>query len=279
MFFHGPAEPVATMLIPGAAATFMVAVPLIGRRMGAKAVTVGIGLLMTGVVLLTGVGIMADRGDEEYQKALEAADSRAAEARVYAKEGVVPLGGPAVFFNDPQYKIKALFKEHCQSCHALGGQGGGEAPDFTDYGSKAWIEALIRDPNTERFFGKTKMNEEMSSYEELPDTDIDALVEYVWELRGEEAGNAKAVARAKELWEEGDPADCSTCHEVEPGVEGDGPNLSGRGTVAWVERVIQDSGAKDLFGDYAEMPKFKDKLGEEEIKLLAEFVVSQGRKQ
>lgn len=280
-FFPGSLEPIATMLIPGAAVGFMLAVPFVERiagKLGRALVLGGVGLFMTGVVLLTGVGIAADAGDEEYQKALEEAGKRSEEARAYAKLGVEPLGGPAVFFNDPQYKAKMLFREHCQTCHALHGVGGGEAPDFTDYGSRAWLKDLIRDPNTERFFGNCeKLKDEMSAYKELPEADVDALVEYVVELSGDPQmkADAKLVERAKALWEEGDPVDCSSCHEVEKGAAGDGPNLFGRGTKEWVARVIRDSAAKDLFGEYAQMPKFADKLTDEEIELLAEFVVSQ----
>jgi ubiquinol-cytochrome c reductase cytochrome b subunit len=280
--FEGPMEPVATILIPGAAATFMLAAPFVerlGGKLGRAVVLGGVGLLMTGVVLLTGVGIAADRGDEEYQEAVAEAEKRAEEAREYAEAGVVPLGGPAVFFNDPQYQAKMLFREHCQTCHGIDGIGGGEGPDFTDYGSKAWLLELIRDPNTERFFGNTKMKDEMSAYGELPEADLLALVDYVASMSGdpELTAEPKLVARAKALWEEGDPADCGTCHEVEKGVAGDGPNLVGRGTKEWVAAVIRDSAAEDLFGDYAEMPKFAEKLSDEEIELLAEFVVSQRR--
>jgi ubiquinol-cytochrome c reductase cytochrome b subunit len=278
--FQGPLEPIATMLVPGAAVTFLLAVPFVERLVGkaGRAVVLGgVGLLMTGVVLLTGIGIAADYADDEYRESLVESKKRADEARAYAKEGVDPLGGPAVFFNDPQYRAKKLFREHCQNCHGIDGIGGGEGPDFTDYGSKAWLLELIKDPNTDRFFGKTKMKDEMSSYKELPEADLAALVDYVVSLSGdpEMTADPKLVARAKELWDGGDPVDCSGCHEVEQGKAGDGPNLVGRGTKEWVARVIRDSAAEDLFADYAEMPKFKDKLSEEEIELLAEFVVSQ----
>jgi ubiquinol-cytochrome c reductase cytochrome b subunit len=124
------------------------------------------------------------------------------------------------------------------------------------------------------------MLDEMSSYKELPEADRLALVDYVVSVSGdpEMTADPTLIARAKELWEEGDPVDCGTCHEVEKGKEGDGPNLVGHGTKEWVARVIRDSSAKDLFADYAEMPKFADKLSDEEIELLAEFVVSQRSK-
>jgi len=72
-----------------------------------------------------------------------------------------------------------------------------------------------------------------------------------------------------------DELDCNTCHEVKPGESGDGPNLSSGGSKAWVLRVLHDSGADDLFGKSAGMPKFGKKLTDDEMKQLADLVVSQ----
>ncbi|MEM6293616.1 MAG: cytochrome b N-terminal domain-containing protein [Myxococcota bacterium] len=279
-FFEGPLEPIATMLIPGAAATFLFAAPFIDRvggKVGRIAVMAGMGLLMTGTVGLTAYGIQSDKADEEYQKALAASEASAEEARAYAKIGVVPLGGPAVFYNDPEYQTKLLYKEHCQGCHALGGVGGDEGPSLEDYSSRAWLAGLIRDPNTAQFFGNTKMKDEMDPYaaDDLPQEQLDAVVEYLVELQADPAMPADATLAKKgaALWE--DELDCSGCHEVEQGEEGAAPNLFQHGSQAWVERVIRDDSAADLFGDYASMPKFKDKLSDDEIAALAAFVVKQ----
>lgn len=279
MFFEGPLEPIATMLIPGAAAAFLFAVPFVDRvgKVGRIAVLAGMGLIMTASVGLTAYAIQSDKNDEEFQKAVAAAEASAEEARVYAKIGVVPLGGPAVFFNDPEYKTKVLYKEHCQGCHALGGVGGDEGPSLEDYSSRAWLAALVRDAAAPQFFGNTKMKDEMTPYpeEDLPQAQLDAVVEYLVQLQGDPdmvADEALAKTGAT-LWE--DELECNACHEVEAGEESDGPTLHAHGSHAWVARVIRDSSAPDLFGDYAAMPKFSDKLSDEEIESLAAFVVSQ----
>lgn len=279
MFFEGPMEPVATMVIPGAAATFLLAVPFIDAKLGKLGRTIvlgGVGTLVAAVLGLTAYGLSSDAGDEEYQKSLTAAMKQADEARAYAKEGIAPLGGTAVFFNDPQYKVKQLYKEHCQGCHALDGIGGGEGPDFTDYASRAWRSSLIRNPNDPQFFGNTK-HEDMDPYPEadLPADQLEAVVEYLVTLSADEllAPDAALAAKGKTLWE--DELECNACHEVEQGLEADGPNLLHHGSSAWVARVIRDASQKDLFGESAQMPKFEGKLTDDEVDQLAEFVVGQ----
>jgi ubiquinol-cytochrome c reductase cytochrome b subunit len=307
MFFEGPMEPVATMLIPGGAATFLIAAPLLDRLLGGRGpmlVKAGVATLMVGVVGLTAYGIQSDGADEEYQKSLVQAHRRAEEARGYAKEGVVPLGGPAVFFNDPQYQVRQLFKEHCQNCHTVDGIGGDEAPDLTDYGSRAYLAALIRNADDPRFYGNTDHKGGMSPYPETcpeppPKEDgaddaqdegddeedecvevsaeaLTATVEYLIQLSGDETMELDAALAAKgaKLWE--DDLECNACHEVEKGETADGPNMLGRGSKDWIARVIRDSSQEDLFGDKAQMPKFDTtKLSDEQVETLAAFVLSQ----
>jgi ubiquinol-cytochrome c reductase cytochrome b subunit len=272
MFFEGPLEPVATMVIPGAAVAFLVAAPFLDKvagKLGRLAEMAGMGLLMTATIGLTAYGLSSDGADEEFQKAVAAAEASAEEARGYAKMGVVPLGGPAVFFNDPEYKTKMLYKEHCQGCHALGGVGGDEGPSLEDYSSRAWVAGLVRDANDPRFFGNTSMKDEMEAYAEddLPQEQLDAVVEYIMQLQGDTEVDQALAKTGAALWE--DELECNACHEVEPGEEGSAPNLHAHGSQAWVARVIRDSSQADLFGDYAAMPKFADKLSEDEIVALA----------
>lgn len=281
--FEGPREAIATMFIPGAVAAFLVAVPAfeaIAGRAGRIVGLTGLAAVLAGVVGLTAIAISEDRGDESYQKSLEHARTQAERARTLAKEGVVPEGGPAVFWNDPEYKVKKLFEEHCQNCHGVDGVGGGEAPDFTDYSSRAWLSALVRDPNQPQFFGKTK-HDDMEAYpaDKVSDEQLAATVEYVVQLMGDETMKADAALadKGKALW--ADELECSNCHEVEAGKDNEGPTLFGHGSQPWVERVIRDSSAKDLFGEKAQMPKFgTDKLTKEQVASLAAFVVRQREK-
>ena len=55
----------------------------------------------------------------------------------------------------------------------------------------------------------------------------------------------------------------------------DGPNLANAGSKAWIQRLIRDSSAEDLFGKGAEMPKFGKKLSDDEIRQLSELIVAQ----
>jgi ubiquinol-cytochrome c reductase cytochrome b subunit len=282
--FEGPREAIATMFIPGAVAAFLVAVPAleaIAGRAGRIVALTGLGAVLAGVVGLTAVAISDDRGDESYQESLEHAGKQAERARTLAKEGVVPEGGPAVFWNDPEYKVKKLFEEHCQNCHGVDGVGGGEAPDLTDYSNRAWLSSLIRDPNQPQFFGKTK-HDDMEAYpvDKVSDEQLAATVEYLVQLMGDETmvADAKLAETGKALW--ADELECSNCHEVEAGKDNEGPTLFGHGSPAWVERVIRDSSAKDLFGEEAQMPKFgTDKLTDQQVASLAAFVVRQRAKE
>lgn len=280
MLFEGPLEPVATMLIPGAAVAFLLVLPVLDRLRGPTATwiaRVGIAAIMGGVLAMTAVAVVSDRNNEEFQKSLAATEKSAEQARKYALEGVLPLGGPAVFFNDPAYKVKQLYKEHCQSCHAIDGIGGDEAPELTDYSSRAWLSALVRNADAPQFFGKTKHKGEMEPYpeEDLSAEHLQAVVEYIVSLMDDPSltVDADLAKKGKKLWD--NELDCNSCHEVEAGEEGDAPNLLHHGNAAWVARVIRDSSKPDLFGERAEMPKFEGKLSDEEISQLAQFVVAQ----
>jgi len=236
-----------------------------------------VALLMTGLVTLTALAVAEDAGKESYLEGVAAAQKDAARARELALEGVGPRGGVAVWKNDPEFQALALFKEQCQTCHTLGGRGGEEAPSLEGWGSRGWMAAFLRAPSDKRFYGGTKAHNTMEplSPEELPEDELMAAVEYVISLRGAEAGalDAALVARGRELWDE--KLECSGCHEVEAGKEGTGPTLAGHGSLVWLERVIADSSAVDLYGEGAEMPKFGAKLSPAQISTLAGLIAAE----
>ncbi len=278
-YFEGPASIIATVILPGAVATYLVLLPWLDRAQSRDPrqrmpVLAGVGLVMAGVVALTAVARSEDGADEEFQEGLAAAHEEAEEARKWAREGVPPRGGDAVFENDPKFKQKALFEEHCGTCHTVDHKGGEEAPVLTDYGSRAWLAALIRDPSADAYFGLTD-HDLMEAYPEsdLPAKQLEAVVEYLVSTMGEEIdppADTSLAAKGKALWD--DELECNTCHELEPGVSGDGPNLRGHGTKAFVTAVIGNGQAETLFGEDAQMPEFKGKLTAEEISSLAAYV-------
>lgn len=274
-YFPGPLEPVATMVLPGIAGGFLVIAPFLDARMGkiGRAVVLGgLGLMVAGVVGLTALSITNDANNESFQKAMKNAYEDAEKARALAKEGVKPAGGPAVWENDPEFKVQQLFKEHCATCHTLGGRGGEEAPDLTDFNSREWVTAMVRNPQDPRFFGGTKDHETMDPYPEsdVSNEQMEQIVEYLLQLSGGIEVDAAKAEQGKALVV--DELDCNGCHEVEAAVEGEGPNLVGRGSTMWVARVIADPGQPDIYGDSAEMPKFAGKLSEQEILDLAAYI-------
>lgn len=289
-YFEGPLAIIATVIIPGGATVFLLALPFVDRAPTRKLrqrvpVLLGVGTLMAGVVALTALALVEDAGNEKFQEGLAQAEHDAERTRELALAGVPPEGGTAVWRNDPQFAAIELFKEHCGTCHQIDGKGGEEAPKLTDYNSRTWLRGAVREPKTTAYFGGTKGHTDMEPYavEDLSDADLDALIEYMLMLREQGRGadeqaqpyDAALAERGKTFWES--EADCSGCHQVEKGLDGDGaPTFWGRGTQAWIIRVIRDSSQSDLYGPKAEMPSFAKKLSDDEIAMLAKYVYEQG---
>ncbi len=282
-YFEGPLQIVATVIIPGAATVFLVALPFIDRAPDRRLrkrwpVLTLVALLMAGVGALTALAVVEDANNDKYQEAVAVAEQEAARARELALEGVLPEGGPAVWQNDPRFATIELFRENCSTCHKLNGVGGEEAPTLTAFSSRDWLVGAIREPQTVRYFGGTKGHDDMEAYppEDLPQDQLDATIEYLLSLRDDPQmpWDEALAAKGKTLWE--DELECSACHEVEKGAGGGSPNFYRRGTKDWIARVITDSSGPDLYEGEAEMPKFGDKLSEEQIDALAAYIHEQG---
>ena len=66
---------------------------------------------------------------------------------------------------------------------------------------------------------------------------------------------------------------CSDCHEREPGkASGAAPNLAGRGSPAYLARLIEDPSASTFFPAHNAMPKFRDDLSATDRAHLAEYL-------
>jgi mono/diheme cytochrome c family protein len=219
--------------------------------------------------VLTAVSLSQDAGDEELQTRLAEAEERAAEARRLAREkGVPPEGGPAVFTMAEHYRAKQLWAERCVSCHAGDDR---QAPEIgPGYNSRAWIEAFLRAPNDDRFFGLTE-HDGMDPVE-LEGEDFDAVVELVYAQTGAGDADTELAERGLEQFNNGD---CWHCHSIDGEAEGDtGPNLGGRGSAEMLAEFIAQPGHPRWFGDEAQMPSFGDTLSLEDRRLLAEWIVS-----
>jgi ubiquinol-cytochrome c reductase cytochrome b subunit len=282
MYFEGPAEIVATMIIPGIAGGLAMALPFIDRSpvrdpMKRMPVMMGTAAGLVGMTVLSGLAMRKDAGDPAFQKFRAKVEQEAAAARMWARQGVLPEGGTAVFKNDPEYQVRALFAEKCGNCHALTGQGGDEGPDFRDYNSRAWILGFLKDPQGPLYMGPAKKGDKgMKPVEGTPE-EVAMLAELVYAETGAKDVDVKLVeaAREKDLFSE---KDCDSCHyigEEDMELGNSGPNLFGRGNLAYVVRVIEDPAHERLYGDKAKMPDFGGKLTPAQIEALAKFVIAQ----
>jgi ubiquinol-cytochrome c reductase cytochrome b subunit len=276
MYFEGPLEIVATMLIPGAVTALLLALPFLDRapttrpsdRMQVMAAT-GVSLLALGV--LAAIAVAKDARDPLYAKGRAEEETRGREARRLALKGMPAEGGLAVFRNDPLNHARAIWEERCSGCHGLVGTGGDKGPDFKDYNSRAWIRGFLENPEGPLYMGPAKIDKGMKTVQGSPD-ELEALAEMIYAETGAPDADAVRAARGRELVAQ---KDCDTCHEVDGEGENAGPNLKGRGTLAWVEAVISDAGHGRLFGEKNKMPKFAGKLTPAELEDMARFVIAQ----
>ncbi len=171
----------------------------------------------------------------------------------------------------PLNHAREIWDERCSRCHSLAGVGGDKGPDFKDYDSRGWIRSFLENPEGPLHMGTAKIEKGMKEVQGAPE-ELEALVEMVYAQTGAPDTDAVLAARGRELVPQ---KDCDTCHELDGEGENAGPNLKGRGTLAWVEAIIADAGQGRLFGEKNKMPKFSGKLTPFEIEDMARFVIAQ----
>jgi ubiquinol-cytochrome c reductase cytochrome b subunit len=275
-YFEGPLEVIGTMVLPGIAGALLVGLPFIDRsatRDPGKRWPFLLGGAM-GFAIVIMLGLLAtkrDRGDPTFLKqrieALEKSDT----ARKLALQGVPPAGGVAVFQNDPFFHAREIWAERCAGCHSLAGTGGDKGPDFSDYGSRAWISGFLTDPNGKMYMGPAAIEKGMKPVEGTPD-EIKALTEFVYGQTGASDVDAKLAQQGQALFS---TKDCDSCHDIDGTSGNTGPNLKGRGSLPYVINVITDASQPTLFNAKNKMPHFAGRLSPQEIETMAKFVIAQ----
>jgi ubiquinol-cytochrome c reductase cytochrome b subunit len=276
MFFEGPTEIIATMVIPGILSGLLVALPFLDRsksRDPLRRPVVMFGALagLTGMVVLSLIAIQHDRHDPAFRRARADGKERADTARRLAREGVPAEGGMAVFNNDPLFRAREIWDEKCAGCHSLGGKGGEKGPDLHDYNSRAWILGFLKNPDGPLHMGPAKIDRGMRPVEGTPE-ELDALTEFVYALSGAADANQVLAEKGQAMLSD---KDCDSCHDLDGVSENTGPNLKGRGTLAYITAVIAEAGHPLFFGKKNKMPAFASKLTPSEIHDLAKLVLAQ----
>jgi ubiquinol-cytochrome c reductase cytochrome b subunit len=282
MYFEGPLEIIATMIIPGIVGAVVLALPFLDRnpylspaRRPLVTFAMVAGLVATGA--LTVLSLRKDAADAGFVKHRAEVVAEGRRARELARAGVLPAGGPDVWKNDPRFEVISLYKEKCGSCHGTTGQGGDEGPDFYDYNSRDWILGFLKDPQGHLYMGPAKKKPEKAMKPvKATDEELVLLTEVVYAQTGATDVDQAKLKKAEEL-DLFSEKDCDSCHYItdeDKDLGNAGPNLFQRGMVDYVVRLIQAPDHETMYGEKAKMPGFDGKLTPEQIRSLAEYVVA-----
>jgi ubiquinol-cytochrome c reductase cytochrome b subunit len=308
-FFHGAAEFWGTTLLPLAAGGYLALLPWIDapRRRRALVVHLPVALVFGGAVALALAPLRKDARDAQYGKQRAKIDARAAAAVDLAQRGVPPEGPLAMIRNDPELRGADLFEQHCASCHVLGDAGDprkATATKLDGWGTPAWIERMIHDPDAADLFGRGPYKEQMPSVDVRPK---DKTPEQAWSpmVKGETERRAVALFLASLGDEPGDPPRaldeairaqgekifserCTSCHLYKGDGDDEGtgvaPEMAGYGTVAWTRAQIADPSSPKTYREKAldpamkkHMPRFDKDLSPADVDVLARWTRAHAR--
>lgn len=279
-YLPGSMELLGTVVLPGVAMGFLFALPLLDRgpdnALGKRLHFLApIGLGAVGIVVLTWMSMRDDAADADFQAAREKSHLRAERAIALAQQGIPPEGPLHMLATDPMSRGADLYDQYCRSCHTEGHEDQ-EGPDHAGFGSRAWMRALMHDPQDNRFFGNTEIDEMKSQDEEISEDDAKAVVEFLFSEGHEPQDppyDEKLAEHGKEVFEE----TCLDCHYY--GSRGgdlfDGPNMRGYASRWWIYQQILHPEAPRQYGELNEMPSFADDLSEQDARLVAAFLRQQ----
>ena len=232
-------------------------------------------LCLGGVALLSGLARRDDARNASFRRHQADAHAQAVRARTLALQGVPVAGGIAVYENDPLEQGRKLFAEHCAGCHRLDRMGPSDedqkGPTLNRLFSRGYIEAFLRAPDSPAFYGKSPLRGGMKPVE-LVGPELTDLVEYVYSLAGSKDVDAAKVARGQVLFED---KNCDLCHERDGKTGGQGPNLLGYGSEAWLRGFLLAPASITYYGDKNDMPAFGKKLSDGEMSRLLMFLLAQ----
>lgn len=262
---------VGTVIIPALAVVFLFVLPFIDRnasRYPSKRIpffsTVFSGF--AGVIALTVIAMVQDGRDIHIIHQREDSEIQSARAMKLADKGVPPAGGMSIFHNDPIHLGEKIFKENCNSCHKVRGQGGDTGPDFTGFGSRKWVAGLVKNPKDIKYFGESGIMPPTK----LPDESILDMSEFLLSQSGNlHNKDIDSVERGKELVLKGN---CVICHPIgNKDLKKIAPNLTDYFSVTWLKEFIRNPSDPKFYGTKSRMPSY-DKFSDKEMDALIQYL-------
>jgi ubiquinol-cytochrome c reductase cytochrome b subunit len=211
---------------------------------------------------------------------------------------------------DPELHGRDLFDKHCASCHVLGDLGDPEKATATrldGWGTPAWIEAMIHDPDGAQFFGRGPYKEQMPSVDARPankpagepwtamiktDAEKHGVASFLASL-GDEAGDPPVAAggdsaKARAAGEKIVSERCTSCHLYKGQGDDEGsniaPELAGYGSLAWTRAQVANPATAATYRDKAldadmkkHMPRFDGDLSPADVDTVARWTRSHAR--
>lgn len=313
-YFPGRTEVIGAVVIPSVVVGVMLCFPFLGRIRRGHALCVGITVAtLTGALLLTVTAVREDQTRPMYQAGLAEAEKKARRVLELAKENGIPPGGAlAMLHRDPETQGPPLFRDNCSACHRWDGHDGtgaqvtevrnGEsvavgasASDLAGFGTPQWVAEFLRDPASERFFGKTRHREgtmvqwARKNIPLMTGREIEAVSAFVIHQTGDPkpaVEDPELMALGARVFSSGTSEGaqgCILCHQLDhPEVSGAGmalgPDLTGYGSPEWLGGIIMDSSQPRFYGrQNSGMPKFAHRLRNQEIQLLTDWILAESR--
>ncbi len=288
-YFEGPMTLVGTVVIPGLAVAFLLAIPFIDRKRDGERwtrppakVLVPFLLLFGGAGALTLVAMRSDATDPAFLEARAQADAEAEQTARLAQLGGIDAQGRVVLAQGAQ-----LFADKgCASCHAQDATAeDGAGPLLGGWGTALRVDAFLANPDHDRFFGKTVLKGGMEAWGGSAE-DRATLARWLTSLSGDpdHAVPPEVTEAARALWDDG----CTDCHNT-PGVShlakaydptAIGPDLDGYMGFEWTRGLIRDATQHRYYGGALEadqversMPPFPD-LTDDELSLMTRWLLA-----
>lgn len=269
--FSGPREVIGSHAIPALLVFILAALPFLDKGQatgwrGRLRFIIPAGALVLGAILLGLWARSQDASDVGYANEVILGKERENAARTLARDGI-PSDGALAMLKRSAWNGARVYADKCARCHEGPRR---EGPQLKGYLSIDWVARLIRDPNSDEFYGRTKLGKEglMLAYK-IPEADRQALAAFLLE-----AGSEEQRVQGQKLYS--GKQDCTDCHERQGGLAGAGPNLAGYGSRDWIAGLIKKPAHLLYYGENSKMPPFGEELSADEMEAIITWLRRQG---
>lgn len=232
-----------------------------------KLILGSVALVLLSVFGLSMAAISDDSSDEQFKNELVLGDERARVAKDLAKAGIPPEGA-LIMMRRSVWNGEKIFRQRCQECHEGEKR---EGPELKGYLTVEWVAELIKNPAHPRFYGKSKLGKEGAmEASSLKQTSREAIAKFLLKL-----GTEEEKAKGERLFNK---KGCADCHELNPELPCEGPNLYEYGSPEWVRLSVANPKSFLRYGALSTMPAFQSELSDDEMEAVVGYLMTLRKK-